>query len=70
MLIEIFKERFFNLYINDMAAFDGTKSLCLQKCLLCTLLRSRVVQTRHYPSGIGVVLVSLLLTLDIFHTLL
>ena len=31
MLTEMLKEHFFILYINDMAAFDRIKLLCLKK---------------------------------------
>ena len=40
------KEIFFYLYINDMAASDGIKLSCFKK-ILCTLLRSHLVQARH-----------------------
>ena len=34
MFIEMLKKHyFFHLYINDMAAFDGIKSLCLKRIL-------------------------------------
>ena len=47
------KKHFFNLCINDMAAYDRIKLLCLKKYLLCTLSRSRLVQTRHYRSSLS-----------------
>ena len=45
MLIEMLRKHFFNLCINDMAAYDRIKLLCVKKYLLCTLSRSRLVQT-------------------------
>ena len=48
MLIEMSKKTFFNLYLNDLAAFKPIKLFPLKTYLLCTLLRSRLVQTRHY----------------------
>ena len=53
MLIEILKKHFVNLCINDTAAINQTKLLCLKKYLLCTLSRSRLVQTRHYRSSLS-----------------
>ena len=52
MLTEMLKEHFFILYINDMAAFDRIKLLCLKK-ILCTLSRSLLVQARHYRSSLS-----------------
>ena len=53
MLIEMLKKHFFNLRINDMAASDRIKLLCVKKYLLCTLSRSRLVRTRHYRSSLS-----------------
>ena len=53
MLIEMLKKHFFNLCINDMAAYDRIKLLCVKKYLLCTLSRSLLVQTRHYRSSLS-----------------
>ena len=53
MLTEMLKKHFFNLCINDMAAYDQIKLLCLKKYLLCSLSRSRLVQTRHYRSSLS-----------------
>ena len=47
------KKHFFNLCIDDMAAYDRIKLLCVKKYLLCTLSRSRLVQTRHYRSSLS-----------------
>ena len=44
MLIKMLKKHFLN--------FDRIKLLCFKKILLCTLSRSRVVQTRHYRSSL------------------
>ena len=52
MFIGMLKKHFFNLCINDMAAFDRIKFLCLKKYLLYTLSRSRLVQTRQNRSSL------------------
>ena len=53
MLTEMLKKRFFFiLSIYDMAAFDRN-CYVLKKYLLCTLSRSRLVQTCHYRSSLS-----------------
>ena len=53
MLIKMLKKHFFNLCIDDMAAYDRIKLFCVKKYLLCTLARSRLVQTRPYRSSLS-----------------
>ena len=49
MLIEMFKKHYFLTYINDMAAFDVIKLLCLKQKKLLTLHSVKVSSSPNSP---------------------